>query len=160
MLVTICLIYAADRGPVFVAAQAVEREGTLRPGIFSIPDIRRQIACRMRRMGQRAFIAGECAFLNRPYFAPNGDHRRAEPFKLGQWLTFGRLDHQRARHRKGHGGCVEAIIHQPFGDIIDSDAGFVLQRAQVDDTFVSYQTVLASVEYREMVFKAAGQIVG
>ena len=43
-------------------------------------------------------------------------------------FRFGRLDHQRARHRKAHGRRVEAVVDQPLGDVVDGDADGVLER--------------------------------
>jgi hypothetical protein len=51
------------------------------------------------------------------------DHRVAEAVEFAQALALGRLDHQRAGDRKAHRRGVEAVVHQPLGDVVDGDAG-------------------------------------
>ena len=75
-------------------------------------------------------------------------------------FRFGRLDHQRARHRKAHGRRVEAVVDQALGDVVDGDAAGCLQRPRIDDAFMRDAAVRVPVEHREMRLQPAGDVVG
>ncbi len=80
-----------------------------------------------------AWRSGEASTFQRPasisaISLPDRDHGIAEAVELRLQFGFGRLDHQRARHREAHGRGVEAVVDQPLGDVIDGDAGLCLQR--------------------------------
>ncbi len=62
-------------------------------------------------MDQRIVICRPLPCPNRIDFTLNGNHRVTESVNLVNVLAFRRLDHERARHRKGHGGRVEAVVH-------------------------------------------------
>ena len=74
----------------------------------------------------------------------------AEPVKLMLRLGFGRLDHQRSRHRPRHGRRVETVVDQTLGDILDADAGAFLQDARVQDALMRDASVAALEQHREM----------
>ena len=52
---------------------------------------------------------------------------------------------------------MEAVIHQPLGDVFGGDA---LEIAEVKDTFVRHETAVPAVECREILFQAFGDVIG
>ena len=60
----------------------------------------------------------------------------------GLAFALGGLDHQRAGHGEGHGGRVEAVVHQALGDVLDLDAGGLLELAAVEDHLVGHGPLL------------------
>ena len=70
-------------------------------------------------------------------------------------LALGRLHHQRAGDREAHRRCVEAVVDQPLGDVVDADAAGLGQPAQVEDALVRDPVVVAAVEHREVLARAA-----
>ncbi len=99
------------------------------------------------------------AFDLRDLFA-DGDHRVDETVQFGHAFGFGRLDHQRAGHRKAHRGRMEAVIHQALGDVFGADAAGFLERAHVQDALVRHAAVAARVQDRVVVTQAGGNVVG
>src|SRR3546814_1756508 len=55
---------------------------------------------------------------------------------------------------------MEAIVDQPFGDIVDRHPGLILQRAQIDDALMRHAAVGAAIEHRIMILQTGGDIVG
>jgi hypothetical protein len=88
------------------------------------------------------------------------DHRLTEAVQLGQRLALGRLDHQRAGHGERQRRRVEAVVHQPLGDVLGRRRRRVLQRARVDDALVGDAAVGAFVEHRVVRLQPLGHVVG
>ena len=55
---------------------------------------------------------------------------------------------------------MEAVIHQPLGDVLDRDARIALDRAAIDDAFVRDAAAGAPIDDREMRLQAVGHVVG
>lgn len=92
--------------------------------------------------------------------AVDHDHRTAKAIQLDEGFALGGFDHQRARDGERHGRGVESIVDQAFGDVIDTDVGFAIHGARVDDAFVRDQPVIAGVKDRVVVLQAMRDIVG
>ena len=108
---------------------------------------------------QRIVLAIPDTFFDLIHFAPNSYHGLTELIELLLVLGFGRLDHQRVRHRPGHGRCMETVVLQPFGDIHRFDAGFLLEIAHVHDEFVRAGVVVALVQDAVVLFQHSTHIV-
>jgi hypothetical protein len=80
-----------------------------------------------------------------------------ETVELVLRFRFGRLDHQRARHREAHRRRVEAEVDQALGDVVDGDAAAVLQRAQVEDAFVRDAAVVVRCTAPGSAHRGAGR---
>src|SRR5699024_4117631 len=87
-------------------------------------------------------------------------HRVDETVDLLQVLRFGGFDHQRAGHREGHGGGVEAVVDQALDDVVDGDAGAGGHRSQVHDALVGDQALVPGVEDLVGLGETAGHVVG
>ncbi len=123
--------------------------------------IRAEHACCGVRGGlQRIVLRRPFPFFHPGNLGADGDHGVDEAVELGQRLAFGRLDHQRARHREAHGRCVKTVVHQALGDIFVADARGILQRTQVENAFVRHAAVVAGVEHRIVVLELFGDVVG
>ncbi|MNM52925.1 hypothetical protein D3C81_640150 [compost metagenome] len=114
----------------------------------------------MRGVLQRVVELVQGAVFHGADFLADADHRCAEAVQFFLGLTLGRLDHQRASHREGHGRGMEAEVDQALGHVLDADAAAVLERAQVEDALVGDQSVLAGVQHRVVFLQAAGDVVG
>lgn len=100
----------------------------------------------MRCIAQRALFHSVFAAFDLGDFLADGDHGFDEAVQLFFGLGFGRLDHQSAGHREGHGGGVEAEVHQALGDVFLGDAAGFFQGAQVQQAFVCDSAVFALVQ--------------
>ncbi|CFR76657.1 Uncharacterised protein [Mycobacterium tuberculosis] len=89
----------------------------------------------------------------------DADHGLAEGVHFGQALALGGLHHERTGHRKTHRWCVKTIVCQPFCDIVDGDTGQLSDTAQVQDALVGDHAVLAGVQHRVILVKAARNVV-
>ena len=87
------------------------------------------------------------------------DHRLAEAVELLLRLALGRLHHQRAGDGEAHGRRVEAVVHQPLGDVVHLDARGALHAARVEDALVRDAPALAAVEDREVRVQPVGDVV-
>ena len=90
----------------------------------------------VRRIAQRVVVDGPFAGLDAFGFAGDGDHCIADTVQFLFWLRLGRFDHQGPGHRPRHCWRVESVIDHPFGDIVDGEAGVILNRAGVQDALV------------------------
>ena len=91
--------------------------------------------------------------------AANVDHGVAEAVDLLQRFRLGRLDHQRACHRKAHGRCMEAVVNQSFRDIIHSDATDLGQWAQIKNAFVGDPSVAPGVQHWIVIMESFCDVV-
>ena len=87
-------------------------------------------------------------------------HGLNEAVQFFPGFRFGGFHHQGAGHGEGHGGAVESVVHEPFGDVVHGEAGVVGEPARVQDAFMSYQTLVAGVEDREQAAEFFGDVVG
>ena len=160
MRVAVDVVDPADRRPVLVIAQRWQRVGSQFAAVAVRPVVGADHVDRVRGVFQRVILAIHAAFLDFPNFVANRDHRLAEAIELLFRFGFGRLDHQRASHRKRHGWRVKAVIDQAFSDVVDSDAGAVLDDARINDAFVRDQSVGACVKDREVLVESLGNVIG
>ena len=77
--------------------------------------------------------------LDRSDLVADRDQRITESIDLGQRFALGRFDHQRSGDRPRHRRCVEAVVDQPFGDVLG--VGDLLVVADVDDALVGDSSV-------------------
>ena len=139
--------------------QRFEREKRLGLRIGVAPFAKQQIVG-VGGIDQRVVLCVDLSLLDRPDLLTDLDHGIAEAVELAFRFAFGRLDHQRARHRKRHGRGVKAEIHKPLGDVLHRNAGGLLDGAQVDDALMRHPAVLRFVEHGVMGREAVGHIVG
>ncbi len=90
-------------------------------------------------------------------FLTDGNQRITETVKFSLRLTFRRLDHEGARHWKGHGGCMETIVHKPLGDVLHLYPGF--EWTHINDTFMGDPAVCARVENRVVGRQARRDVI-
>ena len=111
----------------------------------------------MGRVLERIVLPVDSARFDGHDFTVNGDHCVAESVEFGLRFAFGGLDHQRSGDRPAQRRRMEAVIHQPLGDVFGGDA---LEIAEVKDTFVRHETAVPPVECREILFQPFGDVVG
>ena len=90
------------------------------------------------------------AHFHRANLFANRDHGVDEAINLHLRLALGRLDHQRACHRKTHRRRVKTIVHQPLGNVHVADATKLFDRAHIDDAFMGDEAAVTGVEHREI----------
>ncbi|CAI8728808.1 putative metal-dependent RNase [Pseudomonas sp. IT-P218] len=145
--------------PVFAVDQGVQRINSLLTAVRMRP-LADQFRRGVRSVLQRVVVLVQRAVFHCADFFADADHGVAEAVQFFPGFAFGRLDHQRARYREGHGRGVEAKIDQALGDVIDADAAAVFQWAQVEDAFMRDQAVAAGVQHWIVLFQATGNVVG
>ncbi|ENO93134.1 putative metal-dependent RNase [Thauera sp. 28] len=109
---------------------------------------------------QRVVLGRPDAGLDLADLVADRDHRGCEALEFIEAFGLGRLDHDRTRHREGHGRRVEAVVHQALGDVDLGDAGRGLDRPDVEDAFMRDAALAAGVEHRVVVLEALGEVVG
>src|SRR5574337_270482 len=160
VLVAMDVVDARHWRPVFLRLEAGQRERRQFARVGVCPLAGADHGGGVRRVFQRVVLAVKPAVLDRADFLADLDHRVDEAVQLMQRFALGRLDHQRAGHRKAKGRRVEAEVDQPLGDILGFDAGGVLERAQVEDALVCNQTVAARVQRGIVRREPPGDVVG
>ena len=55
---------------------------------------------------------------------------------------------------------MEAVIHQPLGDVIHIDADITLQRTQVEDALMGHTARSAAEQHRVVGIQSLCQVVG
>ena len=100
-----------------------------------------KIARGVRRVLQRIVIFRQAAGFDVADFRSDRNHSVAKAVKLRLRFRFRRFDHQRTRDGEAHGRCMETIVDQPFGNIVDRDAAPGLERPRVNDAFVGDATL-------------------
>nr|GEZ22423.1 hypothetical protein [Tanacetum cinerariifolium] len=153
------VVDATDRRPVFAFDQRGDRVYGLLAAVRMAP-FAHQFSGGVRCVFQRVVVLVQSTAFHRADFFANLDHRVTEAIQFLFGFALGRLDHQRAGNREGHGRRVEAEVDQAFGDVIYANATGFLQRAQVEDAFVRDQAVAAGVKHRVVLFQATGDVVG
>ncbi|CCK15585.1 hypothetical protein BN136_1595 [Cronobacter universalis NCTC 9529] len=113
----------------------------------------------MRRVHQRVVVLRPFALRHAVDFATNSQHRVDKAVQFNFAFRFGRFNHQRARHREGHGRRVETIVDKTLGDIQLADTGHLFQRTNIQNAFVRHAAVSAGIEHRIGVFQAARDVV-
>ena len=114
----------------------------------------------MRRVAQRTVVDRPLPRLDGPDLVADGDHRVAEAVELGEVFRFGRLDHERARHRERDRGRVEPEVDQALGDVVGGHPGALRDRAQVEDALVRDESARAAVEHRVVRREPRRDVVG
>jgi hypothetical protein len=150
----------ATGGQYLFARSAAVGYAPLLAAIRALPIVARHGGRRVRRVLQRIVGAVGNAVGDVADLVADRDHRRDEAIELADRFAFGRLDHQRAGHRKAHRRRVEAVVHQPLGDVVDGDVGLVLQRPQIEDAFVRDEAAEAGVEHGIVTGETPRDVVG
>ena len=86
-----------------------------------------------------------------PDLPPDLDQSVTEPVQLRLVLALGGFDHQGPRHWPGHGGGVEAVVHQSLGDVHRLHPGRLLVVPHVDDELVGVKIAFTFVERLEVL---------
>ena len=115
---------------------------------------------RVRGVGEDIIVARHATFDNLLNFATNRDHGLAESIQLGFGFTLGRLDHERSRNRKGHGGRMKAEVHEALGYILRFNPRRPFELAEVQDKLVGHEPFLTRVEHREILLQPLGHVIG
>ena len=87
---------------------------------------------------------------DRLHLAADVDQRLTEAVELVAGLALGRLDHERSRDRERDGRRMEAVVHQPLGQVLLRDAGGRAERPEVEDELVRDAAVRVGVEHLEV----------
>ena len=153
------VVDAIDRWPILVDAEGAGGKTCRFPRIRPVPRAN-QILNRMRRVFERIVFTVDAALFDIPRLLPDRKHGGTEPVELGLGLGFCRFDHQRTWNRPAHGWRVEAAVDEPFGNIVNRNAGALEQRACVDDALVSHSPAAALVKDWVGAFEPLGDIVG
>ena len=124
------------------------RERRFPPRVGTVPRVVHHLERGVRRPLQRVVLPVRPPFLDLPDFGADADQRFAEPVEFLAGLALRRLDHQRAGHREGHGGRVEPVVHQAFGDVLHADSGGGAERPAVEDELVRHPAPRPPVEQR------------
>ncbi len=115
---------------------------------------------RVRGVSQRRGFDLPAAIFDLGDLAPDRDHGVAKTIQLGLRFGFGRLDHQRARHRKAHGRRMKAVVDQPLCDIVDGDAARNFKRPRIDDAFMRDAAFCIPVQHRKMRIQPGRDVIG
>ena len=115
---------------------------------------------RMRSVVQRVVVRWPFPGFDLLELAVDQLHCAAEAIEFVQRFAFGRLDHQRAANREGHGRCMEAEVDQTLGDIVDRHVGLLVERSGVDDALVSDKAAVTGVENLVVLLQAMSDVIG
>src|SRR5258708_22179420 len=116
--VTLRIVDATDGRPELARPRPWGGKGALFAGVGVLPVAGRDGLGRVRRMLERVVVARQLALFDGAYLLSNGDHGVAEPVEFGLRLAFGRLHHQGPGDGKAHRRSMEAVIHEPLGDVV------------------------------------------
>ncbi len=150
----------ATGGQYFASSCATRRISGRPARIRMRPVVGRHRGSRMRRVLERIVGTIDPAGLDRANLLADRDHGLDEAIELDLRLAFGRLDHQRSRHRKAHRRRVEPVVDQALRHILRLDAGRSLQRAQIENALVRDEPVRAAVQHRIVRLEAPRNVVG
>eukprot|EP00955_Chlamydomonas_euryale_P024570 258863-Chlamydomonas_euryale.AAC.3 len=127
--------------------------------VWAVPLLARHDRGGVRRMHKHVVGLVRLAHLHLADLLADRDERVAEAVELILGLGLRRLNHERARHRPRHCRRVEAVVDEALGDVLDLDAGCVLDRADVEDELVRARAVLAGEKHRVVVFETRHHVV-
>ena len=140
------IVDPADWWPVFPPLELRQWKGRLLAGVGPRPLVGRHAGRRVRGPHHWVVVPRPMAVLHSADLLTDGNHRRDEPVELGQVLAFGWLNHQGAGYRKAEGRGVKAIVDEPLGHVLGSDAAGLLQWPEVEDALVGHPATLTAVE--------------
>ena len=113
----------------------------------------------VRSVDQRVVVRRPVACADRVGFALDTDHRLDESVDFGEVFTLGWFDHERSRYRERHRRCMETVVNQSLCNVVDRDSCFRGERAEVENTLVSNETVFTRVQHGIVLAKSRGDIV-
>ncbi len=99
MFVSIDVVDASHRRPVFVLTNSRKRKERLLLGVGPVPLFGNQQLMHVRRVLERIVLGITLARFDRGNLAPDGDHGITETIQLALGFAFRRLDHHRVVHR-------------------------------------------------------------
>ena len=108
--------------PELLLAGPRRRERRLFAGVGVRPGVGGDHARGVRRVLERVVLRVDLPLDDPGDLGPDPDHRLAETVEFGERFALRRLDHQGAGNREGHGGRVEAVVHQPLRHVLGLDA--------------------------------------
>ena len=118
-----------------------------------------QLAGGVRRIYQRVVLGWPVPVLNLLSLSPDCKHCVDKAIKLFQWLRFGWLNHEGSVYREAHCWGVESVVDQSLSNVVIVDSSRSLQRANIDDCFVSNQSVFPGVQKRVGIGESLGHVV-
>src|SRR5690606_3520103 len=157
--VALRVVDAPHRGPEFVVTHEWQRKSSLRPRVGPLPPIGTYHSDGMRCSLQQVTRPVGLPLFHCSNLLTDGDHRVAEPVEFSLRFRLGRLYHQRPGNGERHGRCMEAVVHQPFGDITHLDTSG-LESSAIQYQLVRTTAVGTRVEHRVVVFQPRLDIVG
>ncbi len=158
--VAVGVVDAGDGGPELESSQGREGERGLLAGVGVGPFVGGDRGDGVGGVLEGIVLLVRAAFFDGADLLTDGDHGVAEAVELGLGFGFRGLEHQRAGDGPGHGGGVEAVVHETLGDIFNFDAGGFLEVAAVENELMGAAAVLAAEEDRVVGFEAFGHVVG
>ena len=159
MTITVGVVDSIDRAPVLIAVQS-RRITAKHPRVRSLPFFVDEIERSMRRIFERIVALWHASCFDLSDLLPDCDHGVAETVDLRFRFRFGRLDHQCAGHWKAHGRRMEAVVDQALCNVVDRDAGGLLERPNVNDAFMGDAIVSSPEQQPIMRLQPAGDVVG
>ena len=118
----------------------------------------------MRRVLERVVVGGPVTFFHHSDLFADGDHRGDEAVDFEQGFALRRLDHECSRNREAQGWRMKAVVHQPLGNVLGTDAlgatTRLLEWAQIQNALMRYMPVGAGVKRGVVVFQAHADVVG
>mgnify|MGYP007041077873 CR=1 FL=1 len=118
------------------------------------------LLCGVRRVYQRVIVQRPLIVLNLSDFQSDCNQCITEPVKFPLRLAFGWLDHHGPRNGPGHCRCVESVVHQSFGDILNIDSGKHLPLSEVYNEFMGNESIFAPVNDWKLRLQSLSHVVG
>src|SRR5690606_36682251 len=157
--VAIDIVDAVDHRPVFVGGHPGQGKYRLFPGVAALP-VAGEVGHDVRRLAQRVVLTVPLPLFDPGDLFADGQHGVDETVQLRLRLALGGLHHQGAGDREGHGGRMEAEVHQAFGDVLFGDAGGRLEWAYVENALVGNPAIAPAVEHGIGLAQPPGNVVG
>src|SRR6516164_153303 len=142
------MVDPVHEAPILMHSKILQRKAGFGATVRTFPFFIRQIEHGMRRMLERVVAARHAAFLDRSDFTAYRDHGVTKSIKLGLRFGFCRFDHQRAGDWKAHRRSMKAVVDKPLRDVVNQDAGSLLQGTRIENALVCNSAVPTLEEER------------
>ena len=121
MSVTVHIVDAPYRGPVFIDPEATGGKAALLSAVGSVPIADERIDS-VRRMFQWVVLRITVAPFDGPYLLADGKYRSDKAIEFRFSFTLCGLHHQRPRNRPAHRRCVKTIVDQSLRNVVNGHA--------------------------------------